>query len=206
MPKTHWPDGDNRSICGLVYPDVQLQFSLDASSVTCERCKKLLPEPTRTIWDRISDEDYQPPPPRPRRRRPKQEPVEPKEEDYEPPRRVLTPEEQDRQREEVLAMDFTHPRNFIDPTDNGVPVQRQLRQEQAEEETRLEQGRRVTRQLIAEFQRVYRRDQQAAMIAIFLAFIGLLFAVDIIGEILKGIFFLIQGLYHLVHTWLTAHK
>lgn len=199
MPKTHWPDGDNRSICGLVYPDVQLQFSLDASSVTCERCKKLLPEPTRTIWDRISDEDYQPPPPRPRRRRPpRQEPVKLKEEEYESPRDVLTPEEQDREREEVLAMDF------INPTDSGL-IQ-QLRQEQVEEETRLEQGRRVTRQLIAEFQNVYRRDQQTAIVVIFFAFIGLLFAVDIIGEILKGIFFLIQGLYHLVHTWLTAHK
>jgi hypothetical protein len=71
LRKIHWP-GEGKAVCGYTTD----RLALNAQEVSCERCKKLLPEVTRTAWDLILDEDHSPPVAKPKRtRKPKPKPA-----------------------------------------------------------------------------------------------------------------------------------
>ena len=73
MAKIHWPRTDQRSLCGQPL----LNFTGNGQDVTCERCKKLLPEVRRTAWDLLNDEGPPAPPEKPKRvRKPRAKPVD----------------------------------------------------------------------------------------------------------------------------------
>ena len=44
-------------MCGLDSTSVKVEFTNQGQDVTCERCKKFLPEVRRTAWDLISGEE-----------------------------------------------------------------------------------------------------------------------------------------------------
>ena len=62
LRKVHWP-GEGKAVCGYTTD----RLALNAQEVSCERCKKILPEVTRTAWDLILDEDHSPPVVKPKR-------------------------------------------------------------------------------------------------------------------------------------------
>lgn len=63
MAKVHWHKAEGSSMCGRAH----VQFTGNGQDVTCEHCKKLLPEVRRTAWDLLNDEEPPPAPEKPKR-------------------------------------------------------------------------------------------------------------------------------------------
>lgn len=96
--------------------------------------------------------------------------------------KVYSIEDQNRDRERVLQMD--------------------LEQEQAEEDARLEDGRRVTQELTQEFRSLLRKD----LLTVVLITLAALCLVGLVLDMITSLGHALVDLYNMVHTWLTAHK
>jgi hypothetical protein len=79
MAKVHWNKSAATSMCGLSTVTVNVEFTANGQDVSCERCKKFLPEVRRTAWDLLLDEEKPVDPAKPKQvRKPKpKKPVEP---------------------------------------------------------------------------------------------------------------------------------